>query len=59
MTAPLSAGQHPLPLADVHAQLGPDGLRAHLAVDHRQPVDRRLGNAIAQQVHRHAHAEEA
>ena len=52
---PLRAGQHPAPLEVVHELLGLEGLRQHLAVDHGQPVDRRLGAAVAQHTHRRAH----
>ena len=51
----LTAGQHPVSLADVHAQMGPEALLRHLAVDHGRPVDRRLGAAVAQQMHRNVH----
>jgi hypothetical protein len=45
------AGQHG-DLAQAHADMGPDGLLLHLATEHKQPVDRRLGAAIAQHTHR-------
>lgn len=53
----LHAGQHPVPLDELHATMGADQLRRHLALDHSQPVDRRLGPGIAQHTHRLAHEE--
>jgi hypothetical protein len=51
------AGQHG-DLAQAHADMGIEGLLLHLATDHGQPVDRRLGAAIAQHTHRTMHERE-
>lgn len=50
----LTAGCHPVPLDQVHADMGTEGLYLHLADPdaHSHPLDRRTGADVAQHTHR-------
>lgn len=57
---PLKAGEHPVPLDQVHADMGligPNELRRHLAEEHKIHFHSKFGKDIAQQIHRQAHGE--
>lgn len=50
----LRAGQHPVPLDELHERQGPEWLRQHLADDHDRPV-RSRNPEVAKYLHRQAH----
>ena len=51
------SGQHG-DLAQAHADMGVEGLRRHLAMDHDTPVHRERGAAYLQHTHRTIHEEQ-
>jgi hypothetical protein len=49
------AGDHGIPLDELHAQMLPETLRRHLGLEHNYFMSSDRGNAAAQRVHKRIH----